>query len=112
MKIKLRTESQLRKLRPQISSQINLKVKQEKPLKIYYDNQEVGDFFIDLFAENTIIVELKSAENLSKAHACPVKLRSTVHEVNLFNLGGSAHQLSERHKERDWPLNQLRSNWR
>ena len=55
-------------------SKINLKVEQEKPLKVYYDNQEIGEFYIDLFIENEIIVELKSVENLLKAHACPVKL--------------------------------------
>ena len=49
-------------------SKINLKVEQEKPLKVYYDNQEIGEFYIDLFIENEIIVELKSVENLLKAH--------------------------------------------
>ena len=49
-------------------NKINLKVEQEKPLKVYYDNQEVGEFFVDLFIENEIIVELKSVENLLRAH--------------------------------------------
>jgi GxxExxY protein len=49
-------------------SKINLKVEQEKPLKVYYDNQEIGEYYIDLFIENEIIVELKSVENLLKAH--------------------------------------------
>ena len=51
----------------------DLKIEAEKPLKIYYDNQVVGDFFADLFVEETVAVELKSVENLTKAHACPVK---------------------------------------
>ena len=68
---------------------INLKAEQEKPLKVYYDNQVIGDFYVDLLAEDEIVIELKSVENLTKAHACPVKLRSTVHEVNLFNWGGT-----------------------
>ena len=51
----------------------NLKVEAEKPLIVYYDNQVVGDFFADLFVEETVAVELKSVENLTKAHACPVK---------------------------------------
>lgn len=46
----------------------NLKVEAEKPLKVYYDKKIVGDFYIDLFVEDTIIVELKSVENLIKAH--------------------------------------------
>jgi len=46
----------------------NLKVEEEKPLKVYYEGSAVGEFFVDLFVENEIIVELKSVENLSKAH--------------------------------------------
>jgi GxxExxY protein len=46
----------------------NLKVEAEKPLKVYYDNQVVGDFFIDLYVEDKVIVELKSVQNLVKEH--------------------------------------------
>jgi len=51
----------------------NLRVEEEKPLKVYYDNQVVGDFYVDLFVEEAVIVELKSVQNLTKEHACPVK---------------------------------------
>ena len=46
----------------------NLHVEQEKPLKVYYDNQVVGDFYVDLLIEDEIVIELKSVENLTKAH--------------------------------------------
>ena len=46
----------------------NLQVEAEKALKVYYDNQVVGDFNVDLFIENEMIVELKSTENLIRAH--------------------------------------------
>ena len=46
----------------------NLKVEAEKPLKVYYDNQVVGDFYIDLFVEDLLVVELKSVQNLAKEH--------------------------------------------
>lgn len=49
-------------------NKINLKVEQEKPLKIYYDNQVIGDFYLDLLVEEKIIVELKSVQNLVKEH--------------------------------------------
>jgi len=42
----------------------NLKVEAEKPLKVYYDNQIVGDFLIDLYIEEKVVVELKSVEKL------------------------------------------------
>ena len=50
-----------------------LKAKEETPLKVYYDNQVVGDFYIDLLIEDEIVIELKSVETLTKAHACPVQ---------------------------------------
>ncbi len=46
----------------------NLKTASEKPLKVYYDNKVIGDFSIDLFIENEIIVELKSVKNITKEH--------------------------------------------
>lgn len=45
-----------------------LKAEPEKPLKVYYDNQVVGDFYVDLLVEQEIIVELKSVQNLAKEH--------------------------------------------
>ena len=46
----------------------NLKVEAEKPLKVYYDNKIVGDFYIDLYVEDSVVVELKSVQNLIKEH--------------------------------------------
>ena len=46
----------------------SLYVESERPLKVFYDNHVVGDFYIDLFLEDEIIVELKSVENITKAH--------------------------------------------
>ena len=91
---------------PTAASKLNkndLRVEQEKPLKVYYDNQVVGDFYVDLLVEDEIVIELKSIENLSKAHACPVKLRSTVHEANLFNWGSSTRELFKRDEEGNRP---------
>ena len=49
-------------------SKDDLKVEPEKPLKVYYDDQAVGDFYVDLFVEDEIIVEVKSVQNLAKEH--------------------------------------------
>ena len=46
----------------------DLKVESEKPLKVYYDDQVLGDFFIDLYVEDKVIVELKSVQHLVKEH--------------------------------------------
>ena len=47
---------------------INLKTEAEKLLKVYYDNQVIGEFYVDLFVEDEIIVELKSVQSLAKEH--------------------------------------------
>jgi GxxExxY protein len=49
-------------------SKDEVKVEPEKPLKVYYDSQLVGEFYVDLLINSDIIVELKSVENLTKAH--------------------------------------------
>ena len=49
-------------------SKDDLKVEAEKSLQVFYDNQIVGDFFVDLLINDAIIIELKSVENLTKAH--------------------------------------------
>jgi len=46
----------------------NLKLEQEKPLKVFYEDNVVGDFYIDLLIEDEIVVELKSVQNLLKEH--------------------------------------------
>lgn len=47
---------------------INFKTEAEKLLKVYYDKQIVGEFYVDLFIEDEIIVELKSVKSLAKEH--------------------------------------------
>ena len=46
----------------------DLKVEQEKPLKVYYESRVVGDFFVDLLVADEIVIELKSVQNLLKQH--------------------------------------------
>jgi GxxExxY protein len=45
-----------------------LKSEMEKPLDVFYDGQVVGEYFIDLFIEDKIVVELKAIEKLVKQH--------------------------------------------
>ena len=46
----------------------DLKVEEEKPLRVYYDGYVVGNFSADLLVEGTIVIELKSVQNLVKEH--------------------------------------------
>ena len=47
---------------------MELKVEAERPLKVFYDDQVVGEFCIDLYVNDQIVVELKSVENITKQH--------------------------------------------
>jgi len=40
----------------------------EKPMKVHYNGQVIGDFYIDLFVENKVVVELKSVKSIVKEH--------------------------------------------
>jgi len=40
----------------------------QKPIKVYYNNEIVGDFVADIIVNDTIIVELKSVRRVIKAH--------------------------------------------
>ena len=46
----------------------DLSVEAEKHIKVFYDNQIVGDFYADLYINKAVVVELKSVQNLSKEH--------------------------------------------
>ena len=81
---------------------INLKVEQEKPLKVYYDNQVVGDFYVDLLAEDEIVIELKSVESLTKAHE--VQLVNYLNALNkeidlLINFGPNGVEVKRKYRQ-------------
>ncbi|MBT9583664.1 GxxExxY protein [bacterium] len=48
-------------------------VEVEKEVVIYYCGQEVGRHKLDLVVESRLIVELKTVEDLSKAHYAQVR---------------------------------------
>lgn len=40
----------------------------QHPLKVYYDDIVVGEYFVDLFVENSVIVELKTSKAIDGSH--------------------------------------------
>lgn len=68
-------------------------VQKQKNIKVFYDNEEVGDYFADLLVDELVIVELKAAENICEEHEAQLLnyLRATEVEVGLlFNFGKKA----------------------
>ena len=45
-----------------------MRIEQQKPIKVYYDDVVVGDYFAELVAEGAVIVELKVAKNIEDIH--------------------------------------------
>ncbi|MDP3487780.1 MAG: GxxExxY protein [Bacillota bacterium] len=45
-----------------------LEVRQQYPLKVFYEGVVVGEYFADLLIEDRVVVELKVASELTKVH--------------------------------------------
>ena len=79
----------------------NLKVETEKPLKVFYENQIIGDFYIDLYIDDKIVVELKSVENLVKQHEVQLinYLQGLQKEIGLLiNFGPSCVEVKRKYR--------------
>lgn len=47
---------------------LDLKVEQQKQVKVFYDKIEVGFYETDLVVQDVVLVELKGVKNLDEAH--------------------------------------------
>lgn len=47
---------------------IGLKVAQQYPINVFYKGILVGEFYADLYVDDTIILEIKAVENLLSIH--------------------------------------------
>ena len=45
-----------------------MKIEQQRPIKVYYDDVVVGEYFADLIVAGTVIVELKTAKRIEDIH--------------------------------------------
>ena len=80
----------------------NLKVEEEKTLKVYYEGSAVGEFFVDLFVENEIIAELKSVQNLVKEHEVQLVnyLNGLKKEIGLLiNFGPNGVEVKRKYRQ-------------
>jgi GxxExxY protein len=79
-----------------------LRVEPEKPLKVYYDEEVVGEFYVDLFVEDEIITELKSVKNLAKEHEVQLVnyLKGLNKEIGLLiNFGPSGVEIKRKYRQ-------------
>ena len=66
--------------------EMNLYCEKQKPIKVYYRNKIVGEYYADIMVENKVILELKAAERLAEAHELQLinYLKATELEVGLL----------------------------
>ena len=70
-----------------------LNVDQQKNIKVYYESEQVGDYYADLLVKELVIVELKAAESICEEHETQLLnyLKATDIEVGLLlNFGKKA----------------------
>jgi GxxExxY protein len=83
-------------------SKNNLLVEEEKAVQVYYDDQVVGDFYVDLLVAQDVIVELKSVKNLIKEHEVQLVnyLNGLKKDIGLLiNFGPSGVQVKRKYRQ-------------
>ncbi|PIQ26224.1 MAG: GxxExxY protein [Bacteroidetes bacterium CG18_big_fil_WC_8_21_14_2_50_41_14] len=65
---------------------LGLNCSNQLPIKVYYDEQQVGDYYADITVEESVIVELKAIEILAPIHETILVnyLKATEIEVGLL----------------------------
>lgn len=77
-------------------------VSSEHIIKVFYKSNIVGEFSADLFVNNSVIVELKAASSIHKAHEVPLVnyLNATNQpEGVLINFGVASLQFKKKFKD-------------
>ena len=65
---------------------MGLRCERQRPIKVYYKDHQVGEYFADLIVEDGVIIELKAAEGLVEEHEFQLikYLKATEIEVGLL----------------------------
>lgn len=65
---------------------LGLNCSNQLPIKVFYDDYQVGDYFADILVEKSVIVELKAIEKLAPIHETILVnyLKATEIEVGLL----------------------------
>ena len=80
----------------------DLSVEEEKALRVYYDDQVVGEFYVDLFVEQEIVLKLKSVKNLVREHEVQLVnyLNALKKEIGLLiNFGPKGVEVKRKYRQ-------------
>ncbi len=91
---------------------LGLSCESQKPIKVYYNNKIVGDYYADIIVENKIIIELKAVEKIIKIHEVQLVnyLKATDIEVGLLLNFGSEPQHIRRVLTKEYRNNELKKS--
>jgi GxxExxY protein len=75
-----------------------LNLKSQFPIPVYYDVQEVGYFYADIFVQDCVIIELKAVKTLTDEHHAQLinYLNATQIEVGLLPNFGQAPEIKRK----------------
>jgi len=79
-----------------------VKVEEERPITVYYDEYVVGKFSADLYVEEAVVVELKSVQTMVRDHEVQLVnyLKGTRKNIGLLiNFGPSGVEVKRKYKE-------------
>jgi GxxExxY protein len=70
----------------------------EKPIKVYYNGEVVGNYFADITVDDKVIIEIKAIKELSDIHEVQLVnyLKATGIEVGLLINFGTSVQIKRR----------------
>lgn len=87
-------------LRIELAKQ-GLSVKQQEPIKVWYEGHIIGEYWADLLVEDVVIVELKAVQTLSKEHEVQLVnyLSATGIDIGLLINFGSSVQVKRKYRE-------------
>jgi len=77
---------------------MGLKATKQVPIKVYYKDDLVGDYYADIIVEDQVIIELKAAEAICEEHEYQLinYLKATNIEVGLLLNFGKKPQFSRK----------------
>jgi GxxExxY protein len=79
--------------------EMNIQCEKQKPIKVYYKDKIVGEYFADIIVEGKVILELKAGEGLIEEHELQLinYLKATEFEIGLLLNFGKSHLSNERY---------------
>ena len=89
-----------------------LNVDQQKNIKVYYESEQVGDYYADLLVNDLVIIELKAADAICEEHESQLLnyLKAADIEVGLLlNFGKKAEIKSKIFLNEHKKINQRKS---